>query len=80
MDLSTWDTDDMKGEEYVGEKKYRRDIQNLTPNDILVDRLLNSLPKCLMDLYGDNLLHIFTETNLDNSLLDIGFILVPARR
>jgi len=23
-----------------------------------------------MDIYGDNLLHIFTETNLDNSLLD----------
>ena len=36
MDLSTWDIDDMKGEEYVGEKKYRQDMQNLTPNDVLV--------------------------------------------
>ncbi len=37
--------------------------------DNLVDQLLNSFPKCIRDLYVGNLLHIFTETNLDNSLL-----------
>lgn len=63
MDLSTWDTDDMKGEEYVGEKKYRQDMQNLTPNDVL-EVLLDTIDKdTTVDMIEGNMLEAIDRIN-----------------
>ena len=63
MDLSTWDTDDMKGEEYVGEKKYRQDMQNLTPNDVL-EVLLDTIDKdTTVDMIEGNMLAAIDRIN-----------------